>query len=581
MKYLFVAFSLVSTIGFSQTFTPRYELNKLKEASSVQHDAGPVISPDGRKLYFFVVGSPSNTYGKEGEDIWMTTKDDKGVWSPAQHLGSPLNQNKSNAVFQVMNDGTLLVRGGKSKNSKGFSLVSPGGTWTELKVKDFGDMAKGRFDGATISADLKHMILYFSEVVNSQKSDLYITHEEGGAWSRPVKLKLSTSYDDMAPFMGPDNKTLYFGSDRLGQGRQGGTDIYKSTRLDDSWNNWSDPVNIGKPVNTTASDLYFSIDAAGTVYTARANSRVDGGNLDIFVLVPRPIKVMVSGIVYDNKTKQPMMSNVTVTVKDVKPIALKVPATGKYETRIPETNAYQISASASGYQPSEMDLTIPPLGNDTTLVVDVYLTPIAKKLILTGTVFNKKANEPITSKVDFTFRPDKKSTYSVSAEGGKFSLEVGKLGWYVLAGSSEGFLSASDSVYFNSEDMSPATKDIYLQPIEVGLTVRLKNIYFDFNKTTLKSESFVELNKVVDFLDQNKTVEIEISGHTDSKGTDEYNLSLSQGRSQAVVDYLVGQGIDRGRLTAKGYGESKPIDTNDTDEGRANNRRVEFTVLKK
>ena len=85
----------------------------------------------------------------------------------------------------------------------------------------------------------------------------------------------------------------------------------------------------------------------------------------------------------------------------------------------------------------------------------------------------------------------------------------------------------------------------------------------------------------MNFLEQNPTVEIEIAGHTDSKGTDEYNVNLSQGRSQAVVDYLASQGIDRGRLTAHGYGEAKPIDTNDTEEGRANNRRVEFTVLKK
>ena len=89
------------------------------------------------------------------------------------------------------------------------------------------------------------------------------------------------------------------------------------------------------------------------------------------------------------------------------------------------------------------------------------------------------------------------------------------------------------------------------------------------------------MNKVVDFLKQNASVEIEISGHTDSKGSDDYNLNLSQGRSQAVVDYIISQGIDSFRLTAHGYGETKPIDTNDTDAGRANNRRVEFTVLKK
>ena len=567
---------------FSQEFSARYELVKLQEVNSVYHDAAPVVSPDGKKLYFFVVGSPANTFGKVGtQDIWMSTRDDNGVWSPAQHLGSPFNQNKMNQVFQVLPDGALLVRGGRSRGDKGFSIVSSGGNWTELEPKDFGSMAKGRFNGAAISSDLKHLVIYFSEVPNGVRSDLYIAHEQGGSWSRPEKLKISTSYDEFAPFIAVDNKTLYFASDRMSQGRQGGTDIYKTIRLDDSWTKWSAPVNLGKPVNTAAADDYFSMDANGVVYTARSNSRTDGGNLDIFVLTPRAIKVKLGGTVYDERTSQPLTADVTIAIKDVKPINLKTPNTGKFETSIPETDAYQLSASASGYIPRELSATVPPLGNDTTLVMDVYLTPVAKKLVMNGTVFNKKTMEPVNSKVDFVLKPDKKNSYSVEATEGKFQVEIGKLGWYVLTASAAGFLSSTDSVWFNAEELSPLSKDLYLQPIEVGLTVRLKNIYFDFNKTTLKQESFVELDKVVNFLDQNKTVEIEIAGHTDSKGTDEYNLNLSQGRSQAVVDYLVSQGIDRQRLTAQGYGESKPIDTNDTDEGRANNRRVEFTVLKK
>ncbi len=578
----FLVCCVVCTSVCAQTFAPRYELSKIKEVSSAYHDAAPVISPDGNKLYFFVADHPSNTFGKTGtQDIWMSTRDDKGVWSPPQHLGSPFNQSRANQVFQVLSDGTLLVRGGRGRNELGFSLVSTGGSWNELKVRDFADMSKGRFYGATISSDRKHMILYFNEQAGAVKSDLYVTHDQGGGWTRPVKLKISNNTDEFAPFISPDNKTLYFASDRLGAGRQGGADIYKSTRLDDTWSSWSEPVNMGKSINTAAADDYFSMDANGHVYTARANSRIDGGNLDIFILIPKVIKVMVAGTVYDEKTNQPISASVTVMVKDVKPTEMKTSTTGKYETRIPETDAYQVSASASGFQPKDLNITIPTLGGDTTLVTDIYLTPIAKKLILTGNVLNKTTNEPISAKVDFTLRPDRRSTYSVTSEGGKFNLEVGKLGWYVLAGSAEGFLPSTDSIEFNSEDLSPASKDLYLAPIEVGYTVRLKNIYFEFNKATLKSESFVELNKVIDFLQGNPTIEIEIAGHTDNKGSDEYNNTLSQGRSQAVVDYLVQQGIDAVRLTAIGYGESKPIDTNDTPEGQANNRRVEFTVLKK
>ncbi|HLT73471.1 MAG TPA: OmpA family protein, partial [Ohtaekwangia sp.] len=174
-----------------------------------------------------------------------------------------------------------------------------------------------------------------------------------------------------------------------------------------------------------------------------------------------------------------------------------------------------------------------------------------------------------------------RSKISMNAAKGSYEKEIPKLGWYILSASAEGYLTATDSVHADQEDLTPFVKDLYLAPIEVGVTVRLKNIYFDFDKTTLKKESYTELNKVVEFLNQNPSVEIEIAGHTDSKGSDDYNANLSQGRSQAVVDYLISQGINDYRLSAHGYGESKPIDTNDTDEGRANNRRVEFTVMKK
>lgn len=584
-QFIFTVFSLLTvSLAFAQQFAPRYELVNLgKQVNTFYHEAAPVISPDGNDLYFFVQNHPENTYGKEGsQDIWLTHKDEKGVWGAPKRLGSPLNQSRSNQVFNVLPDGSLFVRGGRGKNDKGFSIVNKsGGGITELKVKDFGDMEKGRFYGATISSDAKHMIIYFSELANNIRSDLYVTHAEGDGWSRPVKLKFSNNSDEFGAFIGPDNKTLYFASDRSAAGKQGSADIYKTERLDDSWNNWSEPVNMGKPINTAAGDAYFSIDAAGNVFTSRANSRVDGGNLDLFVLVPKDIKVMISGLVFNEKNNQPISSsNVVLTVKEVNPFNLKTTATGKFETRIPETDHYVVAASADNFLPKELTFTVPKLGNDTTIHIDIPLTPVAKKLIITGTVYDKKTETPINAKVEVVLKSNRKTNYKVEAPGGKYEKEIVTLGWYLLNASAEGYLNASDSVAASSEDDAPFMKDLFLQKIEVGLTVRLKNVYFDFNKAILKKESFVELNKVVDFLKQNSAVEIEIAGHTDWVGTDEANINLSQGRCQSVVDYLVSQGIDSYRLTPHGYGESKPIDTNETDAGRANNRRVEFTVVK-
>jgi outer membrane protein OmpA-like peptidoglycan-associated protein len=338
---------------------------------------------------------------------------------------------------------------------------------------------------------------------------------------------------------------------------------------------------MGPSINTAAEELYFCMDTQNNVFTSRANSTIDGGNLDLFKLIPKNIKVTLQVNVLNKKTSSPILATVQLE-QDGKAETFTTKADGKFNKRINELAMYMLATSADGFITDNQDIIVPAPQRDTTLVVDVYLQPIAKKLMVMGNVLNKKTEETIPqSKVVLSVKGKKNSQLNLVTNEGKFEQELKDLNWYYVTGSAEGFLSATDSVYVDDEENTPFIKNIYLEPIEVGLTVRLKNIYFDFDKTTLKKESYPELNKVVDFLKQNPSVEIEIAGHTDNKGSDEYNLNLSQGRSQSVVDYIVSQGIDRGRLTAQGYGEGKPIDSNDTDEGRANNRRVEFTVLKK
>lgn len=574
---------IVYTHTRAQEFSPRYELVKMdKMVNTFHHEAAPVISPDGNTLYFFVQDHPENTMGNDDtQDIWVSKKDGSGVWGQAEHLRSPFNIHRSNQVFTVLPDGSLFIRGGRSKGEKGFSIVT-GGSLRELDVKDFKSMNKGRFYGASMSADMKHMLIYFSEKDNSPNSDLYASHvQPDGSWSKPVKLKLSTSTDDVGPFIGPDQKTLYFASARQAPGRQGGTDIYKSTRLDDTWVNWSQPINLGKPINTSALDYYFTIDSEGNVFTSRANKALEGAQLDLYMLVPKTFKINLNGYVFSEKTQEPLQANVEIRVKDKEPAALRSNTSGKFETRMPEVKEYTVATTAEGFLPKELKFTVPVLYSDTTVSIEIPLKPVAKKLILSGNVYNKKTDQQIPAKLEITVKNDRKTNFKVDASKGSYEREVPKVGWYLITASSEGYLNATDSVRLESEELSPAIKDLYLEPIEVGVTVRLKNIYFDFDKTTLKKESFTELNKVVDFLKQNSSVEVEIAGHTDNKGSDDYNANLSQGRSQAVVDYLISQGIEDYRLTAHGYGESKPIDTNDSDDGRANNRRVEFTVVKK
>lgn len=585
MKKLILSscFLALSVIVLAQEYSPRYAVVKLnKEVNTYYHDAAPIISFDGKKLYFFIHNHPQNTFGKEGsDDIWVSSLGENGEWGAPQHLTTPYNIHRSNQVFTALPDGSLFVKGGRVKDTKGFSIVSAGGSLTELDVPGFKEMNKGRFYGASMSADMKHMIIFLSEIAGSPRSSLYVSSMgSDGKWTRPAKLNISVKDDDFGPFIGPDDKTLYFASDRNVPGKFGKSDIYKTTRLDDTWQNWSEPVNMGSPINTAGGEMYFCIDREGHVYMSRAVIGA-GGTLDLFKLIPRDISIMVKGTIYNEKTQQPIPANVQVKPAAHEATLLHTKGDGKYETKIPEVSGFMVAASQEGFLPKEISLSLPVLGNDTTLFVDLYLTPIAKKLILAGTIYDSKTMKPVASKLQVQLKKDRSVNLNQQAGAGTYEQEIKKLGWYMLTASAEGYLNATDSVEVISEELTPVIKDLIIQPIEVGLTVRLKNIYFDFDKTTLKKESFVELNKVVEFLKQNPTVEIQIEGHTDSKGSDEYNLNLSQGRSQSVVDYIVSQGINGARLRAQGYGESKPIDTNDTDAGRANNRRVEFTVVKK
>jgi OOP family OmpA-OmpF porin len=583
MKFLYLPLFLLACLSsLAQEISPRYELVKMNDNVNTRYnEVSPVISPDGKSLYFFVSNHPENNYGKDNsQDIWVSTLDDKGEWTKAKHLGSPFNQNRFNQVFSFLPDGSLFIRGGSGKKGKGFTIATMSGGHRELDITDFDDMDKGVFYGASISSDARNIILYFSEKPNDNFSDLYLSSKQpDGHYSKPVKLKISSPADDFAPFIAPDQKTLYFASNRFTKERVGGVDVYKTTRLDDSWQNWSEPVNLGRAINTLADDAYFSIDAKGNIFTARSGARVDGGNFDLLILKPRNISIILAGNTFNQKTQQPVQAALEIKTKEGKPVNLKSGTNGKFETKLPEVDGYTITAAASGFLPFTQNYKVPKLNKDTTLRVDVPLIPLLKQITLSGDVTDKKTNAKV-AKAKVTIVQKGTPFNSVVESGGSYKQDIPGLGWYVLTSVAEGYLNATDSIQALDENQTSLVKNLVMTPIEVGLTVRLKNIYFDFDKTTLKEESFVELNKVVDFLNQNPHISIEISGHTDSKGSDEYNLNLSQGRSQSVVDYLIGQGIAANRLQAHGYGETKPIDTNDTEEGRANNRRVEFTVLK-
>ncbi|MDF9797451.1 OOP family OmpA-OmpF porin [Catalinimonas alkaloidigena] len=502
--YLYLVLMMYGLPQVNAQKVVEYELVNIgRDVNSTYHDSTPIVSPDGNTLYFTITNHPENTKGVEGsQDIWYAVKDSSGNWSKSIHMDKPFNKNRYNQVLSVSLDGNrLLIRGGNGSEDLGFSICEKeNGIWQKpeaLDIPDFENMCKGQFNGAFLSYDDKVLLLYFSERPKSKYSDLYISYNQGDMqWTRPALIKsLNTHMDEFGPYLAPDNKTLYFASNR--GGGFGNMDVYEAQRLDDSWLKWSEPQNIGAPVNTSGFDAYYSVGLNDTlVFTTRAFMSADGGHLDIFSL---------------------------------KRIFKEEP-----------------------------------------------------KIRLEGFVMHKESWEPVQANIRYSKAGEVVGVLKSSPDNGEFGTALSDTAKYHLEVNAEGFFKYEDSVMVYGDIQSDTVfyKEIFLKPIEVGVSVRINNIFFDNNESTLSPESFPELDQIGEFLQENPKLEVEIAGHTDDKGTDEYNEKLSQGRAESVVKYLIDHWIDEQRVKAKGYGESKPKVPNDSDENRQINRRVEFTILK-
>jgi outer membrane protein OmpA-like peptidoglycan-associated protein len=206
-------------------------------------------------------------------------------------------------------------------------------------------------------------------------------------------------------------------------------------------------------------------------------------------------------------------------------------------------------------------------------------------VLVSGNVYNAKTKQPLSADLIYETLPDGAiaGNGSSNPDDGAFKIVLPYDKNYSIRATADKFFAVSENLNLDSlvkEGYKEIHKDLYLVPIEIGQVVRLNNVFFDFDKFFLRPESFVELDRVVKLLNENPAIEIEMSAHTDSKGSDEYNYTLSDNRARSVMEYIISKGISSSRIRSKGYGETKPVVSNDTDEGRQLNRRVEFVILK-
>lgn len=410
-----------------------------------ENDAGALcISPDGR-LLFFTACFRSDSYG--GCDLYYSEKQGD-TWSKVRNVGPVVNSRSWDSQPSVSPDGKTLY----------FASKRPGGVGS-------------------------------SDIWKSER-------KPDGEWGKPVNLgvKVNTPDGEMAPFIHYDNSTLYFSSN--GHPGMGGADLFRSEYKNGAW---TQPENLGYPINSPADELVVVVNPEGNKGYISSNTLKGKGGYDIFrfdlyeAIRPVPVSYL-KGKVYDKGSGRPLEA--------------------RFE------------------------------------LIDIMRD---------STVIEAKSDR----------------------QSGEFLVCLPCNRNYALNVSCKGYLFYSDNFPLSeiSSRMNPQVKDIPLEPIAVGNSMTLRNIFYETDQFQLKSISFAELDKLVSFLTNNPALRIEIEGHTDNQGTDAYNLELSMKRAQAVYSYLLDHGISASRLTYKGYGESKPVSPNDTEEGRALNRRTEIRIM--
>ena len=378
--------------------------------------------------------------------------------------------------------------------------------------------------------------------------DLYISYQTPQGWSEPINLgpQVNTEFWESSPSLSSDKSTLYFSSDR--PGGYGGKDLYVSHRLPTG--KWSEALNMGSSVNTAGDELAPFIHADNNTLYFTSDGLPGYGGSDLFVMRRK------------NANEWNAPENLGYPINTIE-------SDGSLFIASNGVDAFYSSDRADSR--GGLDLYRFELRPD--------IRP-ARTLYVRGTVFNKKNNKGIPATVELIDNATGQLSSKVQTDeqGNYFiTLPVGKD--YVFNVNRKGFLFFSDNFLLSQRAPdSTYEKNIPLQPIEVNASIILKNIFFETNKFQLDPKSQAELDKIVQLLNDNPTLKIEISGYTDNVGKPSDNLSLSNNRAKSVVTYLIGKGIAAQRVAAKGYGETKPVADNTTEDGKAKNRRTELKV---
>jgi outer membrane protein OmpA-like peptidoglycan-associated protein/Tol biopolymer transport system component len=474
------------------------------------------------------------------------------VYQPV-NLGEGVNSKFRDYFPAITADGQNIIFSRNIEGNEDFYIAqNEGQTWGQARPLST-KINTTRYNEGAQSISPDGMYLFFTGCNRPDglgRCDIYVSQKKGKDWSEPFNLgtPINSEYWDAQPAISPDGNILYFVSNR--PGGQGGYDIWKSELGDDGY--WKKPENMGPGINTPYDEHTPFVHPDGKTLYFSSNGWPGLGNKDIFYC-----RADASG-------------------KWGMPVNFGYPINTHHE----ETGLIVTPDGTEGLFSADLK---EGLGD-----MDIYrfkMPEIAKPQPITyvkGIVKDKTTLKPIDARIQLTdLKTGNRQFNDYTSDEGDFLAIMPIASSYSLNVTSEGYLFYSENFELGTEHKDkPFIIEVYLDKIKAGSDVTLRNIFFDTNKYELLSASMGELNTLIELLTVNKNIGIEIQGHTDNVGEDKANEKLSLLRSKAVFEYLIQHNISPDRLSFKGYGESKPIADNHTEDGRKQNRRTSFVITK-
>lgn len=514
-------------------------------------------------------------------DDWSDPVALQGRVNTAYHEGAATFHPEGNHVFFTRNN---FFKGRKFKDAEDvnhlqlFYAKNEDGQWKSVRSFPFNSDAYST--GQPAMAQDGQTLYFISDMPGGfGGTDIYVTSFSDGEFSEPVNLgpEINTTGDEMFPFIHVDG-SLYFASN--GHPGLGGLDLYRASYEADEW---SRPQNLRAPLNSSRDDFALAVYPDGEYGFFSSNRGTEDGTDEIYSFEKRKQPLRLDGIVLDKVTRDPIPGALVTLLNTLtgKEMAVHAGPLGEFQFPIEAGQHYRLDGTMDLYVPDSKGIDTE--GIEVPIRTVLELEPV--RIDLEGVVLNRQTGAPIpNARVELVNHADGTSRSVQSDPKGAFAFRLAPESVYTLRGAKKGYNDDYESVSTKNITRSEVIrKELFLDSLEIGKAIVLENIYYDFDKWNIRTDAATELDKLVRVLRENPEINIELSSHTDSRGSDAYNLRLSDNRARSAVAYIISRGIAARRLVARGYGETRHVNAcaNDvpcSEEDHQMNRRTEFKV---